>query len=162
MRADDDVVTAVFKAHGFHTPAELRGVLGDTALARFDQSVCELMKRHNAVQHAKSSRAQVLATLEEELKKMESDEAFLTGGPSGDSEDGQKLRQLENRLDKVVIKNNESKYIRKTYQAILEKLQEVHSCCNLCYGKWCVESKKWMIIFDHFWYKKTSVYVYNK
>lgn len=45
--------------------------------------------------------------------------------PAGDSEDSQRLRQLENRLDKAIIKNNEARHIRKTYEAILQKLQEV-------------------------------------
>lgn len=125
MKADDDVVVAVFTTHNLHTPAELRGVSGNSALARFDHTVCELIKRRNATQHLKSARTQVLVNLEAELKQMENDEVFLSSAPSGESN----LRQLENRLDKVVIKNNESKYIRKTYLAILEKLEEV--CCLL-------------------------------
>ena len=125
MQADDEIIMAIFKSHKLATPAELRGVHGATAIARFDQNTCELMKRRNAIQHLKDSRAQILATLEEELKKMEVEETALSSFTAGDSDDAQRLRQLENRLDKVVIKNNESKFIRKTYQAIIQKLQEV-------------------------------------
>lgn len=44
--------------------------------------------------------------------------------PPGDSEDGKRLRQLENRLDKAIIKCSEAHHIRKTYEIILQKLQE--------------------------------------
>ncbi len=126
MQADDEIVMGIFKAHKLATPAELRGVNGTTVIARFDQSTCELMKKRNAIQHLKESRIQMLATLEADLKKMEVEEVALSNFTAGDSADAQELRQLENRLDKVTIKNNESKFIRKTYQCIIQKLQEVN------------------------------------
>jgi len=125
MQADDEIIMAIFKSHKMSTPAELRGINGATAMARFDQSTCEMMKRRNAIQHLMESRAKTLASLEAELKRMEVDESALSSFTAGDSADAQRLRQLENRLDKVVIKNNESKFIRKTYQSIIQKLQEV-------------------------------------
>ena len=94
-------------------------------MRKFDQTGCELIKRRNALQHVKRSREQTLATLEMQLAQMKVDAQASLSSPSDDSEDAQLLRQLENRLDKAVIKCNEAKHIRKTYELILEKLQQV-------------------------------------
>lgn len=134
MQADDEIIMAVFKGHKLITPAELRGVNGATAIAKYDQSTCELMKRRNTIQHQKEARLQALAALEAELKKMEVEENSLSSFTAGDSSDAQRLRLLENRLDKVVIKNNESKFIRKTYQSIIQKLQDVSQICSSYFG----------------------------
>lgn len=56
---------------------------------------------------------------------MQQEADSILSTPAGDSEDAQQLRQLENRLDKAIIKNNEASHIRKTYEVILQKLQEV-------------------------------------
>lgn len=58
---------------------------------------------------------------------MVQDAATSRATPSGDSEDDKRLRQLENRLDKAEIKCNEAKHIRKSYEVILQKLQEVRA-----------------------------------
>ena len=50
--------------------------------------------------------------------------ALLHSLLTGDSEDAKRLRQLENRLDKAIIKCSEAHHIRKTYEIILQKLQE--------------------------------------
>ena len=126
-QADDDVIADVFQAHSSPTPAELRGLTGEAAVRKFDQTVCEMIKKHNALQHVKRSREQTLAHLEMQLTQMNVEEEVIKSTPSGDSEDAKLLRQLENRLDKAVIKNNEATHIRKTYEIILEKLQEVCS-----------------------------------
>ena len=130
IQADDDVIAKVFQARNSSTPAELRGLTGDTAVRKFDQTVCELIKQRNALQHVKRSHKQTLSSLEIQLKQMESEADNINSTPSGNSEDAQTLRMLENRLDKVVIKCNEAAHIRKTYEAILEKLQEVCVCVS--------------------------------
>ncbi len=89
--------------------------------------MCEQIKRHNALQHVRRSREQTLASLEIQLNQMEQESASSKATPTGDSEDAKRLRQLENRLDKAEIKCNEAKHIRKTYEVILQKLQEVRT-----------------------------------
>ena len=126
MKADDGVVAAVFRGRNLPIPAELKGISGTAAIAKFDQTICELIKRSNALQHLKCSRAKVLANLESQLQEMKAEEDSLIGSEDSHSQ----LRQLENKLDKVTIKNNESKHIRKTYQAILDTLQEVKGHCS--------------------------------
>lgn len=63
---------------------------------------------------------------------MQQETQSTVASPAGDSEDNQQLRQLENRLDKAIIKNNEARHIRKTYEAILQKLHKVRKMvCDL-------------------------------
>lgn len=119
----------MFYAHESKPPAELRGIPGDSAIRIFDQSVCELIKRHNSLQHVKRSHQQTLATLEMQLAQMEGEAEAINSTPAGDSDAAKSVRQLENRLDKAVIKCNEAKHIKKTYETILQKLQEVQCVC---------------------------------
>lgn len=115
----------MFQTHNKSTPADLRGLNGEDAVRKFDQTICEMIKKQNALQHQKRSREQMLAHLETQLSQMEIEEEVIKSTPSGDSEDAKLLRQLENRLDKAVIKNNEATHIKNTYEIILQKLQEV-------------------------------------
>lgn len=125
LRADDDIIAEVFQTHKLRIPAELRGINGDVAAQKFDQSVCDLIKRRNAIQHLKKSREETLTNLEAEIQQMASDTEILSSTPNEVSLNTKNLRQLENSLDKAVIKNNEAKHIKKTYESIIQKLQEV-------------------------------------
>ncbi|XP_064395156.1 outer dynein arm-docking complex subunit 3-like isoform X2 [Halichondria panicea] len=124
MKADDDVVGDVFQAHNTSIPAELHGLTGEAALKKFDQTICEMIKKRNALHHVKRSREKTLSHLEMQISHMDMEEEMILSTPAGDSEEAKQLRQLENRLDKAVIKNNEASHIRKTYEVILQKLQE--------------------------------------
>ena len=73
----------------------------------------------------KRSQQQTLASLEMQLAQMEGEADLINSTPAGDSEAAKNVRQLENRLDKAVIKCNEAKHIKQTYETILQKLQEV-------------------------------------
>lgn len=88
-QADDDVVVQVFDSHGYKTPAELRGLTGEvrgvphtvsvsvtiskvclssqSAVRKFDYSVCEMINRRNALQHMKQSREKMLSSLEAQV-----------------------------------------------------------------------------------------------
>lgn len=134
MKADDDIIAEVFQSHRVYMPAELRGVNGHVAAERFDQSVCELMKRRNALQHMKQSHEETLASLEAEIIRLDMETVALAATPSGDSKEAKDLRQLENSLDKAVIKNSEATHIKKAYEAIIQKLQEVSQSCDVSGG----------------------------
>ena len=113
--------------------------------------MCELIKKCNALQHVRHSREQTLASLEMQLAQLQKETEATVASPTGrafmpiqssavftavsnpclflslatgDSEDAKRLRQLENRLDKAIIKCSEAHHIRKTYEIILQKLQE--------------------------------------
>ena len=98
------------------------------AVRKFDQTVCEILKKRNKLQHARRSREQTLAKLSAQLEAMQGEREAIESAPAGDSEAASQLRQMENRLDKVVVKCSEASHIRKTYETILEKLQEVSAC----------------------------------
>ena len=127
MKEDDGIVTAVFKGHNLPIPAELKGVSGTTAVEKFDQTICQLVKRRNALHYLKCSRAKVLANLEFQLQHMGAEKDSF----KGTQEIYSKLHQLDNKIDEVTMKIKDSKYIGKTYQAILDTLQKVkrnYSC----------------------------------
>lgn len=69
----------------------------------------------------------MLAQLNAQVETMRAESAAIESTPAGDCEAASQLRQLENRLDKVIVKCNEASHIRKTYEMILDKLQEVSS-----------------------------------
>ena len=125
----------MFHAHNSKPPAELKGIPGENAIRIYDQSVCEMIKKHNSLQHVKRSQQQMLASLEMQLAQMEGEADLINSTPAGDSEDAKNVRQLENRLDKAVIKCNEAKHIKQTYETILQKLQEVS------WGRWKEEEE---------------------
>ena len=95
-------------------------------MGRFDQSVCELIKKKNVQQHSKRSREEQLSQLQAQLQAMREEKETILGTSEGNSEAASQLRQLENRLDKMMVKYNEASHIRKTYEMILEKLQAVY------------------------------------
>ena len=94
-------------------------------MRKFDQTVCEMLKKRNKLQHSRRSREQLLAQLSAQAEGMDQERRAIEETPAGDSEAASQVRQLENRLDKVVVKCGEASHIRKTYEMILEKLQEV-------------------------------------
>jgi hypothetical protein len=56
---------------------------------------------------------------------MSLEEGELARSASGESPEGQKLRTLENNLDKASLKIQEAVHIGNAYQAIIDKLQQV-------------------------------------
>lgn len=82
--------------------------------------MCVLKRSINAVR-AKN------AELAAEIEKTKELNAFVMKESGGAVDEGsmlaQKIRALENRLDKCLIKHNEVSAIRKTYETLLERLQ---------------------------------------
>lgn len=60
----------------------------------------------------------------EELDKLIGQLELEEGSGKASGGDAQALRELENRLDKAVIKNQEAQFIGKTYKQIIERLQQ--------------------------------------
>ena len=83
------------------------------------------------MQHVRRSREQMLGQLSAQVEAMQGERKAIEAVPAGDSEAASQLRQLENRLDKVVVKCSEAGHIRKTYEMILQRLQEVSVCGHL-------------------------------
>lgn len=95
------------------------------ALSRFDQTVCELIKRRNAMQYTARGRQKQLELLQKELAHMKMETEAIATTPAGESTNAKRLRVLENQLDRAIIQCNEANQIRKVYKGILEKMQLV-------------------------------------
>jgi len=97
---------------------------GKAAINKLDQQVCEAIKKQNALNHQRKTRVKKLEQLQTEYDQMVKDAEEVMNTDAGESEEAQTLRMLENRLDKMVLKCNEAKRIKTTYEQILEHLKE--------------------------------------
>lgn len=91
---------------------ELAQVVGQLNRAR---------KQHDEVRHKVQSQSAVLEELKDAVKDLELES---TKPSLEDTPDTRKIRMLENRLDKAMIKFNEAQSIRKTYEQIVKRLKD--------------------------------------
>ncbi|GMF37816.1 unnamed protein product [Phytophthora fragariaefolia] len=99
------------------------GGLADEAdeIASAMQNLNKIRKQHDDLRH----RVQSQSTLLEELKDVVKDLELESKKPSlEDTPETRKIRMLENRLDKAMIKFNEAQSIRKTYEQIVKRLKD--------------------------------------
>ena len=90
-----------------------------------------MIKRRNTMQHDARSKQATLEQFIRQLAHMEEEAAACSITPTGVNEAVKTLRELENRLDRAVIQCNEAAHVRKIYQQILDKMQEV------CFNRHC-------------------------
>lgn len=81
------------------------------------------MKR-NSLRHQAKQKEQRLEELQKQLHELELEEVHQQKNNGGGSPEMQKLRTLENRLDKATIKFNEAQHVGKTYKQIIRKLEQ--------------------------------------
>nr|CCC90468.1 unnamed protein product [Trypanosoma congolense IL3000] len=83
--------------------------------------LCMLKRSLNSVQGKKEELTQAIAKTVEETGYI-----LKEGDPTIDENSAvaQKIRGLENRLDKCLIKHNEVNAIRRTYEVLLDRLQQ--------------------------------------
>ena len=102
-------------------------------MKKFDHTVCELIKRRNALQHVARSRQKQFESLQRQLAHMEEETRSIKSTSVGESVAAKQLRNLENDLDRAIINCSETTHIRKIYEGILEKLQQVRRERCSCY-----------------------------
>ncbi|KAE8904315.1 hypothetical protein PF005_g23040 [Phytophthora fragariae] len=105
------------------SPAVGGGGLADEAeeIASAMRHLNKVRKQHDDIRH----RVQSQSTLLEELKDVVKDLELESKKPSlEDTPETRKIRMLENRLDKAMIKFNEAQSIRKTYEQIVKRLKD--------------------------------------
>lgn len=90
------------------------------AICEMDQNVCEGAKVLNMTRYGGEMRAKKLTELQQELKRMK----FLHKNSPEQNEGECKVTELENALDKALIKYDTARSISRRYQDILEKLKE--------------------------------------
>ncbi|KAG6586777.1 Coiled-coil domain-containing protein [Phytophthora cinnamomi] len=101
--------------------ADLKRSTSSAAIASAMQHLNKVRKQHDDLRH----RVQSQSTLLEELKDVVKDLELESKKPSlEDTPETRKIRMLENRLDKAMIKFNEAQSIRKTYEQIVKRLKD--------------------------------------
>ncbi|GMF66012.1 unnamed protein product [Phytophthora lilii] len=99
------------------------GGLADEAdeIALGIQQLNKVRKQHDDLRHRVQSRTSLLEELKDAVKDLE----LESKKPSlEDTPETRKIRMLENRLDKAMIKFNEAQSIRKTYEQIVKRLKD--------------------------------------
>lgn len=126
LAADEYVVSKGLEGNETERKA-LRNKPGRVAIVLMDEKVRDRVNVLNSLQYTTRKK-------EERLKELETQQQKTNGGGSSDanannaneSEDAQKLRNLENRLDKANLKCKEADHIQKTYLQIKSKLEDEH------------------------------------
>lgn len=121
---DEQVIDDAFKERDPQRHCAMRGMSGKAAIIKLDQQVCEAVKRLNALRHQKNTRQNRLEMLETEYNQLITDAEEVSNTDAGESAEAQKLRALENSLDKMRLKVNEAKKIKTIYEGLLEQLKE--------------------------------------
>lgn len=121
---DEKVIDDAFSAHDPIRHCAMRGMSGKEAIGKLDQQVCEMKKYLNAIGHQQQMREKKLAMLQTEYNQISKDGESTILTNTGQSEEAQQLRILENQLDKMNLKINEANKIHSTYIQILEHQKE--------------------------------------
>lgn len=128
LQKENKVMTA--KVVFYKTPRKskaddvpMEGDITPKMIERFDQKVCESLKRLNLLIGKSNRLKKELAKNEMQLMTLENDHAAVEANKAT-STVAQDRRALENSLDKVRIKAQEAEHIHKTYNIIIEKLTQ--------------------------------------
>eukprot|EP01137_Pigoraptor_chileana_P004488 Opistho-2@46201 len=92
-------------------------------IGKLEYKVNNLRKRSDELSSVITSKEDELEQLEDKLHDLEKEEQSLKRSEE-ESPHMTRIRSLENRLEKALIKYNEAQSIRKTYESIQQRLQE--------------------------------------
>ena len=95
------------------------------AIQTMDYKVSDGSKKYNALRHVSAVKQKRLDELQYQYNELAKDSAEAQATLDGANKEGQKLRDLENRLDKAQLKCNEAEHIKNTYEQIKTKLEDV-------------------------------------
>ena len=90
-------------------------------MTEISRSVTNLRRQHDKIIAKVDTKSLALATLRDKSAELEADG---TQPLTEDTPTTRRIRMLENRLDKAMIKYNEAQSIRKTYEQIVKRLTE--------------------------------------
>ena len=100
---------------------------GASELESLDAKIAEAVKKMDALKHEKQRKDAELAKLDKAIADLSQEESSLAKAANGETPEAQKLRTLENNLDKASLKIQEAVHIGGAYQAIIGKLQQVRT-----------------------------------
>ncbi|KAH9125826.1 hypothetical protein AeMF1_003630 [Aphanomyces euteiches] len=94
---------------------------GDDETSQVAMHLTKCRKQYDDIRHKVAAQVEALEQLKDSVKDLE----LEAKKPSmEDTPETRKIRMLENRLDKAMIKYNEAQSIRKTYEQIVKRLKE--------------------------------------
>eukprot|EP00043_Microstomoeca_roanoka_P027595 m.15074 g.15074 ORF g.15074 m.15074 type:complete len:504 (-) comp7784_c0_seq1:79-1590(-) len=99
-------------------------VVEDTGTSVVKEKIHSAVMKRNTLRHQAQQKDKRLQELQQQLQELELEEAHQNKNAGGASAEMQKLRTLENRLDKATIKFNEAQHVGKTYKQIIRKLEQ--------------------------------------
>ncbi|XP_064649660.1 outer dynein arm-docking complex subunit 3-like isoform X2 [Lineus longissimus] len=117
LAADDHVINKAFEDRPVER-ASMTNKTGPEAIVTMDHKLCDTKKKLNALRHVTATKQKKLEELRIQYDQMKKDASDAVATDSGESEDAQRLRNLENKLDKANLKCNEAEHIRRTYENI--------------------------------------------
>jgi len=118
---DEQVIKSVFSEDQDRLlRLSLQRCTATQAICEMDQNVCEGAKVLNMMRYGREMREKKLNELQQELKRMK----FLHKNSPEQNEGEAKVTELENALDKALIKYDTARSISRRYQEILEKMKE--------------------------------------
>ena len=93
------------------------GHFGSAKRKESSEDTIKLNGRYNALRNENAKKSALIDQLRGQL--------VVAGGadPAGDTSEDRRVRVLENRIDKAMIKYNEAQSIKKTYEGILKRLK---------------------------------------
>ena len=97
------------------------GTDGPDAVSRAEAQLKKQRQAYDGLRAKTTTLQGDLSKLRDHFRDLELEAKKLT---SDDSPQTRKIRQLENRLDKAMIKYNEAQSIKKTYEQIVRRLGE--------------------------------------
>ncbi|EGD81976.1 hypothetical protein PTSG_02660 [Salpingoeca rosetta] len=99
-------------------------VVEETGTNSMQEKITKTKMRRNTLRHEAKQKEKRLEELKKQLHELTLEEAHQQKNSGGASQESQKLRTLENRLDKANIKFNEAQHVGKTYKQIIRKLEQ--------------------------------------
>jgi len=125
LAADEHVVNKGLEDHPKERNA-LRDKSGNVAILKMDEKVRDRVNVLNNLKYQSTKYQKRLEELQTQHGQMAKDSEDAADTDAGESEEAQRSRNLENRLDKANLKCKEAEHIRKTYVQIKSKLEEEH------------------------------------
>eukprot|EP00003_Mantamonas_plastica_P008078 TRINITY_DN1697_c0_g1_i1.p1 TRINITY_DN1697_c0_g1~~TRINITY_DN1697_c0_g1_i1.p1 ORF type:complete len:471 (-),score=211.43 TRINITY_DN1697_c0_g1_i1:9-1421(-) len=94
--------------------------------ARLDQKVIDMRARYNEMILKRKKKEEKVSELEDQLREIEKEQSASESASTlaENSVVSRQIRDLENRLDKAMIKHNEAQSIHNTYKQIKDRLKE--------------------------------------
>ncbi|CAL8079151.1 unnamed protein product [Calicophoron daubneyi] len=123
LSAEDHIIN-----HVFHNRQADRACLanksGSDAITLMDYRTCDAMKKYNALRHMTVQKEKKIEALKKAYTEICQAIEDGTATTTGTNKEGKRLRELENRLDKALLKCQEADHIKRTYEQIKDKLQD--------------------------------------